>query len=159
RLAPFAIGSLGALSLLAPSASVATSSPTAALAAATPAAAVALADAAPASGAAPRAARDPFAIASARGEPARRQLDFRRLRRDLNVLAGHAATFAGALLPRRAGHLVELQRRARHHRWRTLARAFTGARGRFRLRYAPRRLGQLRLRLLFPGDGAAAAVA
>lgn len=87
---------------------------------------------------------------------ARARLSFRRLHADLNVLEGHAATVAGRLLPAGAGHLVELQRRAGRG-WRTLARTFTGAGGRFRLRYTPHRLGEQRLRLLFPGDGAAGA--
>lgn len=96
--------------------------------------------------------------AMALGGIARARLSFRRLHADLNVLEGHTAAFGGWLLPARAGHLVELQRRAGHG-WRTLARSFTGAGGRFRLRYTPRQTGVQRLRLLFPGDGGAAAAA
>lgn len=73
----------------------------------------------------------------------------------LNVLEGRSASVDGKLVPARAGHLVELQRRDGRH-WRTLARTFTGSRGRFALRYVPRRLGEQRLRVLFPGDAGAA---
>jgi rare lipoprotein A len=84
-----------------------------------------------------------------------------RVRRvELNVLDGRAATVAGALLgaPRTsegariavAGAAVTLQARARHG-WRTLATTRTGARGRYRLRYATRRLGSERLRVSFTG--------
>ncbi len=84
-----------------------------------------------------------------------------RVRRiDLNVLDGHAATVAGLLLgaPQTsggariavAGAAVTLQARARHG-WRTLATTRTGARGRYRLRYATRRLGSERLRVSFTG--------
>ncbi len=62
----------------------------------------------------------------------------------LNVLADHRASVTGTLLEdRRPGspdEPVALQALGRHG-WRTLARARTGARGRFRLSYAPRRLG------------------
>jgi hypothetical protein len=73
----------------------------------------------------------------------------------MNVLEGRSASVAGKLVPARAGHLVELQRRS-GGRWRTVAHSFTGSRGRFRLRYAPRQLSAQALRVLFPGDGAAA---
>jgi hypothetical protein len=92
------------------------------------------------------------------GQLARTRLGFRHLHADLNVLAGSATTVGGLLRPARAGHLVELQRRGRHG-WRTLAHAFTGAHGRFRLRYLPRRLDSERLRVLFPGDTTSAATA
>jgi rare lipoprotein A len=55
----------------------------------------------------------------------------------LNVLEGHGATFTGTLLENRhAGHarqVVDLQELDRHG-WQTVARARTGAHGRFRLR-------------------------
>jgi hypothetical protein len=89
------------------------------------------------------------------GGLARVRLSFRHVRARLDVLEGHAATVAGVLLPARAGHLVELQRRAGRGGWHTLTSAFTGARGRFRLRYTPRRLREQRLRVLFPGDARA----
>jgi len=85
------------------------------------------------------------------------RLSFRHVRADLDVLEGHSATVAGALLPARAGNLVELQRRFGRRGWRTLARTFTGRHGRFRLLYAPRRLSGLHLRLLYPGDASAGA--
>lgn len=86
------------------------------------------------------------------------RLRFQIDRAELDVLEGRSASVAGKLVPARAGHLVELQRRD-GRRWRTLARTFTGSRGRFALRYVPQRLGQQRLRVLFPGDAGAAASA
>ena len=86
------------------------------------------------------------------------RLRFQIDRATLNVLDGHAASVAGRLLPARGGHLVELQRRGRRG-WRTLARTFTGRRGRFSLTYTPHGLRQQRLRVYFPGDGAANATA
>ncbi len=73
---------------------------------------------------------------------------------ELNVLEGHQATFTGALLvPRRAGlpgRVVALQALGRHG-WSTLAQTRTGAKGRFRLRYLPRRIGSEWVRLRFAG--------
>jgi len=90
------------------------------------------------------------------GSLSRARLSFRHVRGELNVLERHVATVTGALLPGRAGHLIELQRGAGRG-WRTIARTFTGGRGRFRLRYTPGQLGEQRLRVLFPGDGRATA--
>jgi rare lipoprotein A len=122
RLAPLAIGSLAALHLSPP---------------------------APAAAAATllQSAGAPFrTLPRARG-----RLSFVRVHAELNVLEGSAASVTGALVPGRAGHLVELQRHERR-RWRTVARSFTGGRGRFRLSYTPPRLGEQGLRLAFPGD-------
>jgi rare lipoprotein A len=73
----------------------------------------------------------------------------------LNVLADRHTSVAGTLLeasrPAHAGLVVTLQALDRHG-WRTLARARTGAHGRFRLNYAPRQLGSAWLRLRFAGD-------
>ncbi len=73
----------------------------------------------------------------------------------LNVLADHRATVTGTLLedrrPGLSGELVTLQAFG-DHRWRTLARARTGAHGRFWLSYAPRRLGSEWVRLRFGGS-------
>jgi rare lipoprotein A len=88
----------------------------------------------------------------------RARLSFRRVQASLNVLEGRSASVTGKLVPARAGHLVELQRRSGRG-WRTVAHSFTGSRGRFRLRYAPRQLSAQALRVLFPGDSAAAASA
>jgi hypothetical protein len=82
-----------------------------------------------------------------------------RVRRSqLNVLDGNSATVAGALLESRhaaePGLVVALQALGRHG-WRTLARTHTGAHGRFRLRYRPRRLGSEPARLRFAGDATA----
>jgi rare lipoprotein A len=74
----------------------------------------------------------------------------------LNVLEGHGATFTGTLLenhhsgnPRQVVDLQELNR----HGWKTIARARTGAHGRFRLHYVARKLGSDWLRLRFAGHG------
>lgn len=119
RLAPLALGSLGALSLAAPTAGETTH------------------------------------LLLARPMP-HTALRFARLRSQLYVLEGRASRVRGALVPARAGHMVELQRRT-HHGWQTVAHSFTGARGRFRLRYTPHHLSREHLRVLFPGDGAASA--
>jgi rare lipoprotein A len=70
--------------------------------------------------------------------------------RDLNVLEGHAAVVAGVLLPRERGRTVELQRSGRGG-WRTIAHTITSGRGRFVLRYTPRRLLSERVRVLLVG--------
>jgi rare lipoprotein A len=82
-----------------------------------------------------------------------------RVRRSqLNVLEGNRVTIAGALLENRhaaePGLVVALQALGRHG-WRTLARTHTGAHGRFRLRYLPRRLGSELARLRFAGNATA----
>jgi len=69
----------------------------------------------------------------------------------LNVLDGQAATVTGALRPELAGRMVTLQALGRHG-WRTIARADTGAKGRFHLRYVARHTGSQRVRLRFAGD-------
>jgi hypothetical protein len=73
----------------------------------------------------------------------------------LNVLADHRASVTGTLLqaPRRGlgEQLVALQALGRRG-WHTLDRVRTGARGRFRLSYVPRRLGSEWLRLRFAGS-------
>ncbi len=72
----------------------------------------------------------------------------------LNVLAGQRASVTGALLedhrPGAPGQLVALQA-LMGRRWHTLARALTRAGGRFRLSYAPWRLGSEWVRLRFAG--------
>ena len=73
----------------------------------------------------------------------------------LNVLADHRVSVTGALLEDRrsglSGQVVTLQALG-NHRWRTLARALTGTKGRFRLSYVPRRLGSEWVRLRFAGS-------
>jgi rare lipoprotein A len=73
----------------------------------------------------------------------------------LNVLADQRASVTGTLLedhrPGQRGLVVALQALGRHG-WRTLARARTGAHGRFRVSYSPRRLGSAWVRLRFAGD-------
>lgn len=72
----------------------------------------------------------------------------------LNVLAEHRAIVTGTLLedrrPGPSGRPIALQALGRGG-WRTLAGARTGARGRFRLIYTPRRLGSELVRLRFAG--------
>jgi rare lipoprotein A len=70
---------------------------------------------------------------------------------DLNVLDGFAATVGGALRPALAGRAVYLQRLGRHG-WGSVSHTFTGARGRFVLRYTPHHLLSERVRVLFAGD-------
>jgi hypothetical protein len=156
RFAPLALGLLGALVVVSPVAGATLLAPSGALAAlAVTGAAGAAGDAAGALlPVGPAGASDPFALAAVR----RGRLRFRWMHAGLDVLEGHAMTIAGVLLPGHAGHLVELQRRG-DGRWRTVAHSFTGSRGRFRLRYAPRQLSAQALRVLFPGDGGAAASA
>lgn len=73
----------------------------------------------------------------------------------LNVLADQRTSVTGTLLedqrPGQRGLVVALQALGRHG-WRTLARARTGAHGRFRVSYSPRRLGSAWVRLRFAGD-------
>jgi len=146
QLAPLALSSLAALLLVAPATATAGASATA----------VTAGGGIAASGGITAGQLDvpggPF------DSPARVRMTFRRVHAGMNVLDGHATTVAGLLLPARGGHLVELQSR-RGRRWRTLARTFTGRRGRFALRYTPRGLREQRLRVLFPGDTAAGATA
>jgi rare lipoprotein A len=75
----------------------------------------------------------------------------------LNVLDDQRTSVTGALLqehrPAPAGRTVTLQALGGRG-WRTLARARTGALGRFRLTYTPRRIGSAWVRLRFAGDAA-----
>src|SRR5512132_444044 len=64
----------------------------------------------------------------------------------LNVVAGRRALVAGRVSPALAGRRVALRER-RGRGWRTIARATTGAHGRFALRFRPRRPGSAALRL------------
>jgi rare lipoprotein A len=76
----------------------------------------------------------------------------------LDLLENHRGTVTGTLLeghrPARAGQVVALQALAGRG-WKTLALAHTGARGRFRVSFTPRRLGSRWLRLRFKGDATA----
>jgi rare lipoprotein A len=81
--------------------------------------------------------------------PARVSLMVRRP--ELNVLADHASTIAGALEPGLTRRVVMLQARTARG-WSTIASTHTGRGGRFRLRYVPRRAGSERVRLRFAGD-------
>jgi rare lipoprotein A len=101
----------------------------------------------------------PSGAASSVAQPERTALGVRH--DDLNVLAGEVATVTGTLLARGAGEghpagladrRVVLQVRE-HGRWRTIAGTHTGARGRYRLRYRPSRIGSEMARMRFAGDG------
>ena len=70
---------------------------------------------------------------------------------NLNVLYGQSASVAGTLRPGLVGRMVTLQAFGRNG-WGTIARALTGTRGRFRLRYVVRHTGSQRVRLRFAGD-------
>jgi hypothetical protein len=74
-------------------------------------------------------------------------------RAELNVLADHASTIAGALEPGLAGRVVALQALGARG-WSTVANTHTGRGGRFRVRYVPRRTSSERVRLRFAGDAA-----
>jgi rare lipoprotein A len=69
----------------------------------------------------------------------------------LNVLDGHPVTVTGLLRPGLPGRMVTLQAFGRHG-WGTLARAHTGAKGRFRLRYVTRHTVSEPVRVRFAGD-------
>lgn len=69
----------------------------------------------------------------------------------LDVLDGQVATVKGVLRPKLPGRVVVLQRLGAKG-WHTISRTRTGARGRFVLRYVPRRLVTERIRILFAGD-------
>jgi hypothetical protein len=85
--------------------------------------------------------------------PVRTALKVRGYR--LNVLANQRVSVTGTLLedrrPALPGQMVALQALGAHG-WRTLADARTGAHGRFRVSYVPRRLGSRWVRLRFGGD-------
>jgi hypothetical protein len=70
---------------------------------------------------------------------------------DLNVLEGRGAVVLGTLRPSLAGQEVSLQA-LDGHGWRTVGATRTGAEGRFRLRYTPRRIGSALVRLRFLGN-------
>ena len=67
-----------------------------------------------------------------------------------DVLAGRRVTITGHLEPLTAGAALTLQQR-RGHRWVTLAKTTTGARGRYTIRFTPRRAGASALRLRYAG--------
>jgi rare lipoprotein A len=74
----------------------------------------------------------------------------------LNVLDGQQVSVTGALAPALPKQRIVLQARIARS-WRTLATAFTGAQGRYRLRYRPGQIGAQRVRVRFAGDIQAAA--
>lgn len=77
------------------------------------------------------------------------QVHVRITKKSLNVLEGRPVGVFGALHPALAHQRVLLQAR-QGGRWHTLARAHTGLRGRFRLRYVPRALAPAALRVATP---------
>jgi rare lipoprotein A len=94
------------------------------------------------------AATDPTIVT-----PAQTELHVRGYQ--LNVLADHRASVTGRLMddhrPTAADEVIALQALGRRG-WKTLARARTGANGRFRLSYIPRRLGSRWVRLRYAGN-------
>ncbi|HTU80112.1 MAG TPA: septal ring lytic transglycosylase RlpA family protein [Solirubrobacteraceae bacterium] len=104
------------------------------------------------------AAADAVSPATGSAPPSRTEIELRG--DQLNVLADHRASVTGTLLQARtaplAGRLVALQAAGRWG-WHTLARARTGARGRFRVSYAPPGIGSRAVRLLFAGAAGALA--
>ena len=77
--------------------------------------------------------------------------------RNLDVLSGHQASVTGAVAPARAGRQVALQVRAGKAPWATVARARTGAGGRYHLSYTANHTGSQIARVQFAGDGVNAA--
>jgi hypothetical protein len=73
-----------------------------------------------------------------------------------NILAGRRTLARGKLYHGGSGRTVKLQLR-RGHRWVTVGRAKTRARGRYSVRSTVRRIGAYRLRVLFAGDKTARA--
>ncbi len=72
--------------------------------------------------------------------------------RQYALLGGRGAIrVAGRLMPATAGRMVRLQSRTGRG-WHTVARARTGRRGRFTLRYTPGAAASRRLRVVFGGD-------
>jgi hypothetical protein len=69
----------------------------------------------------------------------------------LNVLGGHATTVVGVLRPALANRLVSLQVLS-GRRWKGVAQTRTGAHGRYRFRYVPRRTVSELMRVYFGGD-------
>jgi len=86
--------------------------------------------------------------------PARTALSVRSAK--LNILDGSSASVTGTLLGTQrdplARRVVALQALG-NHGWSTLARARTGAKGRFQLTYVANALGTRLLRVRFAGDG------
>jgi hypothetical protein len=95
------------------------------------------------------------ALATASRSRAHLKLNLRHT--SLNLLDGQTITVRGALLPAQPGREVTLERLLRG-RWRTLAHTYTGARGRFALRYTPHSLLASRLEVRYGGDPRALAV-
>lgn len=122
--------------------------------AAAPAAQVAPIDLAAVSGEAQSQPPLKLSAASPLAPPRRERIHLRDLR--LNVLIGHEALATGSLRPRLAHAKVVLQI-LHGRRWVTVARARTGAKGRFRLRYAPRALGSWVAQVRYAGTGGRAA--
>ena len=90
--------------------------------------------------------------------PVRRVIVVARLvgRSNRHLLGGRRVRVRGRLLPRVRGRAVRLQLRTGRG-WKTVDRTRTGTGGRFRAAFTPARVGVYRLRVRFPGDGAAAA--
>jgi len=102
------------------------------------------------------AADEPTRASQANGAGGPERTALKLVRDELNVLADHRARIAGELLsdrrPAPAGQLVTLQALGRRG-WHAVASTRTGARGRFRLSYSPRRTGSRWVRLRYAGAG------
>ncbi len=100
----------------------------------------------------PNGAASVNAVSAQRLTPVKVAAQLRTTGRQRDVLAGDSVQVAGRLLPERAGRTVALQGHSAAG-WRTLARARTGGRGGFAVRYTPAATGiGRRLRVLFKGD-------
>jgi rare lipoprotein A len=102
--------------------------------------------------AAPAAPIAPIEMLANRDEAASVPERFRMRSETMNVLAGHAMAATGSLRPRLSGAKVSLQLLF-GRRWITVAHTRTGARGRFRLRYEPRRTGSWPAQVRYSGPG------
>jgi peptidoglycan lytic transglycosylase len=100
------------------------------------------------------AAPQPTEVFSFRAAPlgARRKPRLIVRGRRLNVLADHAAVVSGAVRPRLRHVRIALQA-LDGRRWVPVAHAVTGARGRFRIHYAPRATGSWHVQLRVKADG------
>ncbi|MGN6372280.1 MAG: septal ring lytic transglycosylase RlpA family protein [Solirubrobacteraceae bacterium] len=72
----------------------------------------------------------------------------------LNVLDGQTVSVRGTLLPAQPGREVTLKLLGRRG-WHTVAHSYTGARGRFRLRFKPGNLLSTRVEVRYSGDSRA----
>jgi rare lipoprotein A len=96
-------------------------------------------------------------VAIAERQQVRAHLRLHVERPQLDLLDGRPLTVRGTLFPARAGRELTLKLLGAHG-WRTVAHSYTGARGRFSLRYIPHTLRSQRMEVRYAGDSRARAV-